>query len=108
MSEKTLKFDNIEVNNKECHFSKQPIALNLVNANQILISGKFKHSDTSFKYFVGYKNDNIVKTLWIISPQMKGYIDISIMVENMFLMIEDDSTLVKYNEIWNKIKKIKA
>ena len=23
MSEKTLKFDNIEVNNKECHVSKQ-------------------------------------------------------------------------------------
>ena len=39
MSEKTLKFDNVEVNKKEIHVSKQPIALNLVNVNQILISG---------------------------------------------------------------------
>ena len=29
ISEKTLKFDNIEVNNKEFHKSKQPIDLNL-------------------------------------------------------------------------------
>ena len=31
------------------------------------------------------------------------------MVEkNMSVMIEDDSVLVKYNEIWNKIKEIKG
>ena len=31
MSEKTLKFDNTEVNKKELHKSNQPIYLNLVN-----------------------------------------------------------------------------
>ena len=35
MSEKTLKFDNIDVNIKEFHKSKQPIDLNLVNVDQI-------------------------------------------------------------------------
>ena len=30
MSEKTLKFGDVEVNKKEFHASKQPIALNLV------------------------------------------------------------------------------
>ena len=29
MSKKALQFDNIEVNKKEFHASKQPIALNL-------------------------------------------------------------------------------
>ena len=43
MSEKTLKFDNIVVNKKEFHKSKQPIDLNLVKVDQILISDKFKH-----------------------------------------------------------------
>ena len=28
--------------------------------------------------------------------------------KNMSLMIEDDSVLVKYNDIWNKIKEIKG
>ena len=43
MSEKALKFDNIVVNEKEFHKSKQPIDLNLVKVDQILISDKFKH-----------------------------------------------------------------
>ena len=43
MSEKALKFDNIVVNKKEFHKSKQPIDLNLVKVDQILISDKFKH-----------------------------------------------------------------
>ena len=40
MSEKTLKFDNIRVNKKELHKSKQPINLNLINADQIVASDK--------------------------------------------------------------------
>ena len=66
MSEKTLKFDNIRVNKKEFHKSKQPINLDLVNVNQILVSGRFKHSDDGFKFFVGYKEGEIVKPLCII------------------------------------------
>ena len=50
ISEKTLKFDNIRVNKKESHKSKQPIALDLINVDQIVVSDKFKHSDDGFKY----------------------------------------------------------
>ena len=73
MSEKTLKFDNVRINKKEFHKSKQPIDLNLVSANQIVVSDKFKHSDDGFKYFIGYKEGEIVKPLCIILPQMSGY-----------------------------------
>ena len=48
MSEKTLKFDNIRINKKEFHKSKQPIELISVNVVQIAISDKFKHSDEGF------------------------------------------------------------
>ena len=73
MSEKTLKIDNIRLDKKEFHKSKQPIDLDL-NVNQIVISEKFKHSDDGFKYFIGYKEGEIVKPLCIILPQMSGYI----------------------------------
>ena len=53
MSEKTLKFDNIRVNKKEFHKSKQPINLGLVNIDQIGVSDKFRHNNDSFKYFIG-------------------------------------------------------
>ena len=55
MSEKTLKFNNIRVNKKEFHKSKQPIDLMSVNVDQIVISDKFKHSDEGFKYLLVIK-----------------------------------------------------
>ena len=42
MSEKTLKFDNIRLDKKEFHKSKQPINLDLVNLDQIAVSDRFK------------------------------------------------------------------
>ena len=122
MSEKTLKFDNIRVNKKEFHKSKQPINLDLVNkkefhkskqpinldlinVDQIVVSDKFKHSDDGFKYFIGYKEGEIVKPLCIILPQMSGYIKyFENGGKNMSFVIKDDDVLDKYNEIWDKIK----
>ena len=50
MCEKTLKFSNIKVNKKEFHKYKQPTDLMSLNADQIVVSDKFKHSDECFKY----------------------------------------------------------
>ena len=113
MSEKTLKFDNIRVNKKEFHKSKQSINLELVNqidqiatsVDQIVTSDKFKHSDDGFKYFICYKEGEIVKPLWIILPQISGYIKYFENVgKNMSFMIKNDDVLNKYNEIRDKIK----
>ena len=102
MREKTLKFDNIVVNKKEFHKSKQPINLDLVNVDQIVTSDKFKHSDDGFKYFIDYKEDDIVKPLCIILLQMSGYIKyFENGGKNMSFVIKD--VLDKYNEVWNKI-----
>ena len=49
MSEKTLKFNNIRLNKKKFHKSKQSIDLKSVNINQIVVSGKFEYSDEGFK-----------------------------------------------------------
>ena len=74
MSEVSLKFDNIRVKNKEFHKSKQPINLDLVNVDQIVVSDKFKHSDDGFKYFISYKEGEIIKSLCVILPQISEYI----------------------------------
>ena len=94
MSKKTLKFDNIRVNIKEFHKSKQPIDLDLIKVDQIIVSDKFKHSNGGFKYFIGCKEGEIVKPLCIILPQMTGHITYS---ENrgkkMSFVIKDDDVL---------------
>ena len=86
MSEKTLKFNNVRVNKKEFHKSKQPIELDLVIVNRIVVSDKFRHSDEGFKYFSGYQEDEIVKPLCIILPQMSGYIKYLKVVEKTCLL----------------------
>ena len=100
-----LKFDNIRVNKKELHKSKKLIGLDLVNVNQIVTSDKFKHSDDALKYFIDYKEGEIVKLLCIIYPQVSGYIKyFEIGGKNMSFMIKNDDVLDKNNEIWDKIK----
>ena len=53
----SLKFVEIKINKKEFHKSKQPIDLNLVDINKIVVFDKFEHNDESLKYFIGYKDD---------------------------------------------------
>ena len=78
----------------------------MVNVDQIVISYKLKHNDDGFKYFIGYKEDDLVKPLCIILPQMSGYIKyFENGGKNMSFVTKDDDVFDKYNEIWNKIKK---
>ena len=105
MSEKALKLDN-KFNKKEFHKSKKSMDLNLVDTSKIVISDKFKHTEYGFKYFIGYKEEDIVNPLCIILTQMSGYIKyLENSGKNMSFMIKDVSVLDKYNEIWARIKR---
>ena len=108
MSEQTLKFGENVVNKKDFHASKQPIALNLVYSSKIHVSEKFKLSDDGCKFFIGYlHDDDVIKPLCIILPQMSGYIKyFDNGRKNMSFFIEDESVYLKYNNVWNKIKKL--
>ena len=79
--------------------------INLSNVDQTVVSDKFKHSDDGFKFFICYKEGEIVKPLCIILPQMTGYIKyFESGGKNMSFVIKEDYVLDKYNEIWDKIK----
>ena len=97
MSEKTLKFNNIRLNKKEFHKSKEPIDLLSVDLDQIVVSHKFKHNDEGFKYFIGYLKGEIIKPLCIILPQMSGYIKyFENGSKNMSFFIKDDEIIRKF------------
>ena len=61
----TLRF---EVNKKEFHVSKQPITLDSVLINKIVVCDKYEHSDRGFKNFICYKDDNINRISCVILP----------------------------------------
>ena len=105
MNKKTLKFNNIKLNKKEFHKSKEPIDLFSVDLDQIVASDRFKHNDEDFKYFIGYQKGEIIKPLCIILPQMNGCIKyFENGGKNMSFMIKDDKVWDKYDKIWNVIK----
>ena len=67
-----------------------------VDADQIIVSHKFKLTDDILKYFIGYKEAEIVKPLCIILPQVSGYI------KYFEIRDKDMSFLIKDDEVWNK------
>ena len=93
---KTLRFNNIRLNKKEFHKSKEPFDLMSIIVDQIVVSEKFKHNNDSFKYFIGYQEGGIVKPLCIILHQMSGYIKyFENEGKNMSFLIKDD-------KVWKK------
>ena len=105
MSEKALQFNDIILNKKEFHKSKEPIDLLSVNVDQIVVYDKFKHNDKVFKHFIGYQEDEIVKTICIILPQMSGYIKcFENGSKNMSFFIKDDEVWDEYDKVWDVIK----
>ena len=61
MIEKALKFNNIRLNKKEFHKSKEPIDLLSVNVDQVVVSNKFERNNEVFKQFIGYQEGEFVK-----------------------------------------------
>ena len=45
-----------------------------VDINRIVISDKLKHSDKGTKYFIGDTEDNVIRRLCVVLPQMSGFI----------------------------------
>ena len=75
MSEQTLKFDEILINKKDFHTSKEGIALDLVERSRILVCDKLRHSEDCFKHFIGcLLVDDVVRPMSIFLPTISGYI----------------------------------
>ena len=116
MTKKTLKFNNIKVNKKKFHMSKEPINLMSVNIDQVVAYDKFNNNSNNnnnnnnncnngFRYFIGYQEGGIVKPWCIILPQMSRYIKyFEYGGMNMSFLIKDGEVWEKYKEIWNLIK----
>ena len=74
MSSKEIKFGDKEVNKKEFNSSKQAILLDSVDLRKIVVSNKYEINDQTYKYFCGYLNNDVIQPLYVILPQMSGYI----------------------------------
>ena len=98
---------NIILNKKEFYSSKQAISLDSVDLNKIVVSKKWNIDDTTYKYFCGYLNNDVIKPLCVILSQMNGYIKyFNDGGKNMSFVTDDEKVYEKYNEIWEVIRNL--
>ena len=74
MSSQKKKFGDKEVDKKKFYSSKKAILLDSVDLSKIVVSRRWKLNDTTYKYFCGYLNNNVIQPLCVILLQMNGYI----------------------------------
>ena len=60
----------------------------------------------SFKYFIGYNDNDIIRPLCIRLTQMTEYVRKSNENSTMSFRVEDKQLLKNYNKIWEKVEKL--
>ena len=107
MSSQKIKFGDKEIDKKEFYSSKQAILLDSVDLSKIVVLSRWKISDTKYRYFCGYLNNDVMQPLCVILPQISGYIKyFDDGGKNMSFLTDDKEVYEKYNEIWNVVKKL--
>ena len=81
--------------------------LDSVDLSKIVVSSRWKTSDTKYKYFCRYLNNDVIQPLCVILPQISGYIKyFDDGGKNLSFVTDDKEVYEKYNEIWNVVKKL--
>ena len=107
MSSQKIKLGDKEIDKKEFYLSKQAILLNSVDLRKIVVSSKWKISDTKYKYFCGYLNNDVIQPLCVILAQMSEYIKyFDDGGKTMSFVTDDKEVYKKYNEIWEVVRKL--
>ena len=100
MSSRKIKFGDKKVDKKEFYSDKQAIPLDSVDLDKTVVSNKWNISDTTYKYLCGYLNNDVIQPLYVILPQMNGYIKyFDDGGKNMLFVTDDEKIYEKYNEI---------
>ena len=109
MSTRSINFDNKNIK-KSDFYNKNKKIFNIydIDVNKILVSKKEQYGKyNSFKYFIGYNDNDVIRPLYLFISQTTGYINkFEKNKITMSLMIRDTQFLKSYNKIWEKIEKI--
>ena len=113
MSENSINFD-IKKIKKSDFYEKNKIISNIddIDVNKILASKKEQYGKyNSFKYSIGYNDNDVIRPLCLKLSQMTGYINEFDEDKNknknkitMSLKVKDKQLLKNHNKIWKKFK----
>ena len=105
MSERSINFDDKKIKKSDFYNENKKIFnIDDINVKKILVLKKEKYGKyNSFKYFIGYNDNDVIRPLYLGLSQMTGYINK--FDENKItvsLMVKDKQLLKNYNKIWKK------
>ena len=103
MSGKNINFDDKKIKKSDFYKNKKINKIDDINVNNILISKKELYgTKNSFKYFIGYNDNDIIRPLCIKLPQMTGYFRKFNENSAMSFRVKDKQLLKNYNRIWER------
>ena len=75
MAIKIINFEDKKINKRNFYKNKKLFNLHDLDVNKILVSKKESYgTKNSLKYFIGYNDDDVIRPLCIILPEMIGYV----------------------------------
>ena len=107
MSGKTINFNDKKVRKSNFYKNKKMYRIEDIDINNVLVSKKQPYGTKySFKYFIGYNDNDIIRPLCIRLPQMTGYAKKFNENITMSFRVNDKQFLKNYNAIWEKIENL--
>ena len=90
-----------EITKSDFYKNKKVDKIDDIDVNDILVSKEEPYgAKNSFKYFIGYNDNDIIRPLCIKLPRMTGYVRIFEGNTTMSLKISNKQLLKNYNQIW--------
>ena len=74
MRGKNINFDNKKIKKSDFYKNRKINKIDDIDVNKILVSKKESYgTKNSFKFFIGYNDNDVIRPLCIRLPQMTGY-----------------------------------
>ena len=107
MSSNSLNFDDKKIKKSDFYKNKKVAKIDDVDVNKILVSKEEPYgTKNSFKYFIGYNDNVVIRPLCIKLSQMAGYVRTFQSNTTMSFKINDKQLLKRYNQIWKRVEKL--
>ena len=107
MNGNNVNFGDKKNQKSDFYKNKKVTKIDDIDVNKILVSKEEPYgTKNSFKYFIGYNDNDVIMPLCIKLPQAIGYDKEFEGNTTMSFKTKDKLLLKKYNEIWKKVEKL--
>ena len=100
MNVKSINFEDKKISKSTFYKNKKLFNIHDSDVNEILVSKKESYgTKNSLKYFIGYNDDDIIRSLRIKLPRIIDYVKNFDSNKTMSFKVSDNKLLKKYNKI---------